>query len=165
MFFFFTLSAARPSWVSQRWLYVDSSDTPHSVKRMTSPRGRHRQFGSQNTLNKRKFSLNQMEPNRTPETVYPMTTGSNSGTTELNTRISQILLQHQTKVLDPETEPCMVRQRGKLAGFSMPFAINLRDEPWPLSTLETYVQLEVRNPTKRLSSVTDAGKPSLYIGC
>jgi len=53
----------------------------------------------------------------------------------------------------------MVRQ------LSSPFATTLDDGPRALMPLETYVQLQVRNPTERLPGITDALSPSMYSGC
>ena len=159
---FFALSAPLPKWVTQLRPYCCGSETPQKVKRLPCSRGWRSKTLSKNTLNSLKLLLRKVKTNRTPETSYPMTHRSHCRHATTHFGITEVLLKHESEVLDTNAQPCMVRQLGLGALFDHPFAINFGYVPRPLMTSETYIQLQVGDPLQRLRHVSDGRNPAMY---
>ena len=114
-------------------------------------------------FNKPKLIKAKMETNGPFETTNPLRIRSDGPGHETHVSILQKLLKHQSEMLHTHPKLRVVRQPCNFAVFGVPFPGTFENGPWPETELKTYVQMNVRNPSKSIGRGTDAGDPTLYI--
>ena len=139
------------------------SNASQKLQRASGPRGRARQMLGQPRFNKPKLIKAKMETNGPFETTNPLRIRSDGPGHETHVSILQKLLKHQSEVLHTHPKLRVVRQPCNFAPFGVPFPGTFENGPWPETELKTYVQMNVRNPSKSIGRGTDAGDPTLYI--